>query len=205
MTTTITGLPVAWRAAISACWSAGASAWVVAEAFGVGLLADDHDGCVGGWVAADRLRSGRRIPGPVRTETTLGAAAWMPSEHRRARRDLVGRAHAADVIAGAEDALPAHAPAAELVRHRVRARPGDDELGARGQWQSRRVPSLRSRVIDSSAALRAGSRSAVIAASAWAGSTNGSSKSPSWNFRVRIRRTDWSIRFRDTTPCPRSA
>ena len=34
-----------------------------------------------------------------------------------------------------EDALPADAPPAELVRHRVRARAGDDDLGGRGERQ----------------------------------------------------------------------
>ena len=62
-------------------------------------------------------------------------------------------------------------------------------------------PWLRSSVIDSSAAWRARSWLAATAASALLGSRSGWSKRPSWNFRVRILRTDWSIRATETRPC----
>ena len=61
--------------------------------------------------------------------------------------------------------------------------------------------SLRSRVTDSRAAFRVASRPAVTAASAFDTSTSGWSNSPSANFRCRIRRTDWSMRRCDTSPC----
>src|SRR5215467_5826047 len=69
-------------------------------------------------------------------------------------------------------------------------------LGDKGS----RLPWLRSRVIDSCAACSATFRPAMTVASAALASTNGWSKSPSLNFRVRIRRTDWLMRSTDIFP-----
>ena len=46
------------------------------------------------------------------------SAAWIPLSTVVAGRDLVGRSHAA-YVSGTKDALPAHAPAAELVGDRI--------------------------------------------------------------------------------------
>ncbi len=53
---------------------------------------------------------------------------------------------------------------------------------------------FRSSTSDSCEARRARALFAVTAASAFPASTKGWSNSPSRNFRVRTRRTDWSIR-----------
>src|SRR5207248_7935756 len=58
-------------------------------------------------------------------------------ENGRRRWDLVGWPHAADMVPRVVDALPAHAPAAELVRDRVRTRAGDDQLRGRREWKGR--------------------------------------------------------------------
>jgi hypothetical protein len=70
-----------------------------------------------------------------------------------------------------EDALPADAPPAELVGHRVGARAGDDDLA--DEESGNVLFWLRSRVIDSWAALSVPSRPAVTAALAALASTHG--------------------------------
>ena len=103
---------------------------VVAEALGVRTLADGDDDRVGRGGRRDR----RCLVRGVHDVRILGLQAL---EHRRAGRDLVRRAHAADVVPRVVHALPAHAPPAELSRHRVGARSGHDQLRTGRQRQER--------------------------------------------------------------------
>jgi hypothetical protein len=100
---------------------------IVAEPFGVRLLADGHHDGVRGCRRVDRGRL-------VGSEGDVGIRGLQSLEDGRSGRDLVGRSHAADV-AGAEDALPADAPTAELVGHGVGTGAGDHELGIGRQRQ----------------------------------------------------------------------
>ena len=104
----------------------------IAEALGVGPFSDRDNRRVGRLSRRDRrldLRVADRLVGRDGSDVRVGGLHAV--EHRRRRRDLVGRPHAADVVAGVVDALPAHAPAAELVVHPVHARACDDEVSAR--------------------------------------------------------------------------
>jgi hypothetical protein len=91
MATTTTGLPVCSRALISA-WLVGRDRRlrVVAEALGVGLLADrDHDR-VRRCGVSDRARL-------VRGVDDVGVVVHHAGLHRRTGRDHPWRPHAADV------------------------------------------------------------------------------------------------------------
>src|SRR5690349_5114942 len=189
MTTTITGLPVACSALISAFWSGGRagaglsprpSAYAFSPTATTTASADAAAATADAWSGA---------------ETTFGSAACRP----------LSTVVPGGIWSGGpmQQTCPAPATPCQLTLQPPSWLVIESALGpvtttlaspARGStlfW-------LRSRVIDSRAAFSVASRPAVTAASALLSSTYGWSKSQSWNFSRRMRRTDWSIRLTET-------
>src|SRR6266536_5251108 len=191
MTTTITGLPVACSALISAFWSGGSagaglspspSAYAFSPTTTTTASAEAAAATADAWSGA---------------ETTFGSAACNPFSTVVPGGIWSGGPMQQTCPAPKTPCQLTLQPPSWLV---IESALGPVTTSFAPADNGSRLFSLRSRVMDSWAALSVASRPAVTAASAWAGSTYGWSNRPSANLSRRIRRTDWLIRSTDTSP-----
>src|SRR5262249_22407101 len=191
MTTTMTGFPVAWSAAMSASWSGGGAAAGLSPSPPAYAFSPTAP------TPASAEAAAATAPAWSGANVTLGSAAFSPL-----RTVVPGGIWSAGPM---QQTCPAPKTPCQLTLQPPSWLVIESALGpvttslAPGD-SGRRLPSLRSNVVDACAAFNVASRPAVTAASACAGSTNGWSNRPSANLSRRIRRTDSLTRSIDTSP-----